>query len=84
MEEDDSLEDRTPLSPHRVAELLQLCLRSTYQGLIQGGVDRVASHPPCSPTILINVQNLGSDCTRINLRALKFQKFLGEHAPRHP
>ena len=30
LDEDDSLEDRTPLSPQRVAELLQLCLRSTY------------------------------------------------------
>ena len=30
LEEEDSLEDRTPLSPQRVAELLQLCLRSTY------------------------------------------------------
>ena len=28
--EEESLEDRTSLSPHRVAELLQLCLRSTY------------------------------------------------------
>ena len=30
LEEDDSLEDKTPLSPQRVAGLLQLCLRSTY------------------------------------------------------
>ena len=30
LEGDESLGDRTPLSPGRVAELLQLCLRSTY------------------------------------------------------
>ena len=30
LEEDDSLEDRTPFSLERVAELLQLCLRPTY------------------------------------------------------
>ena len=35
--EDDSLEDKTPLSTKRVAELLQLCLRSIlFQ--FQGGI----------------------------------------------
>ena len=30
LQDDETLEDRTPLSPNRVAELLELCQKSTY------------------------------------------------------
>ena len=54
MDEDDSLEDRTPLSPHRVAELLQLCLRSTcfsFNGEFYGQREGAAMGSPVSAVV---------------------------------
>ena len=51
---DETLEDRTPLSPDRVAELLEVCLKSTYfsyNGNFYEQQERAALGSPDSATV---------------------------------
>ena len=45
LEEDESLGERTPLSPGRVAELLQVCLRSIFSVSMVNSTSRVRVQP---------------------------------------